>query len=492
MTMGNDGRLRRMLAGSAAVGVLLVAGAAWGQAVAVDVQAQPLDKALRELGKETGTNILFSPKAVAGRRADAVVGRYTPIEAARRLAGSAGLEVVEDGSGALIVRQPGATAVATLQPASFESVDQGSTVEVEEVVVTGSRLRRTTFDSPSPVMDLDREELQESGYLDIAEALTDLPGVDIGVSLTNSQTSVQNNGLSTVDLRSLGQNRTLTLIDGHRTVSNSGNMNAVSLSSIPQFFVDRVEVSTGGASAIYGSDAVAGVVNIITTSKMDGVKARAVAGVTDDGGGSSTEYSLVAGKRVLDDKLFVMVGGTYEKQDGLYATDRKWATQSVTYDPDTNTVSSPDLSTYTPGGRFRSTSFYYNEGGLQTGWVTAKNGYETRDKGTLITPTKRTSGAIKVSYDLTPDIKIWGQFQASQVITHTSRSAATLSNSTTYGVNDEYTIGNIARSNPYVPSAIYSSSTSSISFRRLMSEVGDLKIYNRRTTLRGWAGAEGK
>lgn len=492
MTMGNDGRLRRMLAGSAAVGVLLTAGAAFGQAVAVDVQAQPLDKALRELGKETGTNILFSPKAVAGRRAGAVVGRYTPIEAARRMAGSAGLEVVEDGSGALIVRQPGAAPVATVQPASFEAVDQGPAVQVEEVVVTGSRLRRTTFDSPSPVVDIEREELLESGYTDLAEALTDLPGVDIGVNLSTSQSAVQDNGLSTVSLRSLGQNRTLTLIDGHRTVSNAGNKNAVSLSSIPEFFVDRVEISTGGASAVYGSDAISGVVNIITTSKLDGVKARAVAGVTDDGGGSTQEYSVAAGKRFFDDKLFVLVGGTYEKQDALNATDRDWATQSVAYDPDTNTVSGPDLSTYTPGGRFRSSSFYYDEGGLQKNFVTAVNGYETRKNGTLITPAKRSSAAAKITYDVTSDIKIWGQFQASRVSTNSVREPYALSSSTTYGVNDEYTIGNIARANPYVPSAIYSSSTSSISFRRRMTEVGDLEIYNRRTTLRGWAGAEGK
>lgn len=492
MTMGKDGRLRRMLAGSAAVGVLLTAGAAFGQTVTVDVQAQSLDKALRELGKETGANILFSPKTVAGRRSAAVVGKYTPLEAARRLAGSAGLEVVEDGAGALIVRAPGATPTASVQPASFQAVDQSPAVEVEEVVVTGSRLRRTTFDSPSPIVEVEREDLLESGYVDIAEALTDLPGVDIGVSLSTSQSAVQDNGLSTVSLRSLGQNRTLTLIDGHRTVSNAGNMNAVSLSSIPQFFVDRVEISTGGASAVYGSDAISGVVNIITTTKLDGVKARVVAGVTDAGGGSSTEYSVGAGKRFFGDKLYVMAGATYEKQDALKATDRKWATQSVAYDPATNTVSGPDLSTYTPGGRFRSSSFYYDEGGLKQNFVTALNGYETRDNGTLITPAKRSSGALKVVYDVNSNLKIWGQFQASRVSTNSVREPYGLYNSTTYGVNDEFSIGNIARANPFVPAQIYSSSTSSISFRRRMTEVGELEIYNRRTTLRGWLGAEGK
>jgi iron complex outermembrane recepter protein len=492
MTMGKAGQLRRMLACSAAAGVLLVAGGAFAQAVNVDVPAQSLDKALRELGKETGANILFSPQTVAGRRATAVVGRYTPLEAARRLAGSAGLEVIEDGAGALIVRAPGVITSASVQPASLSAVDPAPAVEVEEVVVTGSRLRRTTFDSPSPMVDVEREELLESGYIDIAEALTDLPGVDIGVNLSTSQSAVQDNGLSTVSLRSLGQNRTLTLIDGHRTVSNAGNMNAVSLSSIPQFFVDRVEVTTGGASAVYGSDAISGVVNIISTTKLDGVRARVVAGITDAGGGSSTEYSVGAGRRFLDDKLYVIAAATFEKQNALRARDRDWALESVVYDPATNNVSGPDLSTYTPGGRFRSSSFYYDEGGLKRNFVTAQNGYETRLNGTLITPAERQSGAMKITYDVSPNLKLWAQFQASRVETHSTREPYGLSNSITYGVNDEFTIGNIARANPFVPTEIYNFATSSISFRRRMTEVGEMRIYNRRTTLRGWAGAEGK
>ncbi|WP_236632238.1 TonB-dependent receptor [Caulobacter sp. BP25] len=489
---GKTGQLRRILAGSAAASVLLVAGGAFAQAVSVDVPAQALDKALRELGKETGANILFSPQTVAGRRASAVVGRYTPLEAARRLTGAAGLEVIEDGSGALIVRAPGATQAASVQPASFAAVDPAPSVEVEEVVVTGSRLRRTTFDSPSPVVDVEREDLLESGYIDIAEALTDLPGVDIGINLSTSQSAVQDNGLSTVSLRSLGQNRTLTLIDGHRTVSNAGNMNAVSLSSIPQFFVDRVEVTTGGASAVYGSDAISGVVNIITTTSLNGVQARAVAGITDAGGGSSTEYSVGAGRRFLDDKLYVIAAATFESQNALRARDRDWALQSVVYAPGTNTVSTPDLSTYTPGGRFRSSSFYYDETGLKRDFVTALNGYETRLNGTLITPAERTSGALRIAYDVSPNLKFWAQFQASRVETHSTREPYGLSNSITYGTNDEFSIGNIARTNPFVPAEIYNFATSSISFRRRMTEVGEMRIYNRRTTLRGWAGAEGK
>ncbi|ATQ43337.1 TonB-dependent receptor [Caulobacter mirabilis] len=485
MNKGYRGALRLALAGSAACGALLFASVSWAQAVAIDVPAQPLAEALRELGKETGVNILFSPQSVADRRAVAVKGNYTPLEAARRLAAQANLEVVEDGSGAIIVRPRSAQA----QPSEGASVDQGS--EVAELVVTGSRLRRTTFDAPTPMVDLDRSDLLESGYTDLGEALTDLPGVDIGVNLSTSQSAVQDNGLSTVSLRSLGQNRTLTLIDGRRTVSNAGNKNAVSLSSIPEFFVDRVEIITGGASAVYGSDAVSGVVNIITESKLEGVRARAVAGITEHGGGSTTEYSVGAGRRFFDDRLYVMASATVETQNILRARDRKWAQRSVLFNPATNSVTVPDLSSTTPGGRYRTNAFFYDDTGLRTNFVTAVNGYDTRLNGTLIAPADYATGALKVTYDVTDNLRIWGQFLASRVETNSVREPYGPTSTTTFGVNDEFTVGNIARNNPYVPTAIFASSTSSISWRRRMMEVGEMEIYNRRTTLRGWVGVEG-
>jgi iron complex outermembrane recepter protein len=488
MKLGNRGALRRVLASSAACGVLLFAGSGWAQAVSVDVAAQPLGAALRELGKETGVNILFSPASVAGRQAVAVKGDYTPLEAARRLAAQSDLDVVEDGSGALIVRSR-TTAVPTSGGApSVAPVPEGV---VDEFVVTGSRLRQTTFESLTPTVDLGREDILESGYGDLGEALSDLPGVDVGVNLTTSQSSVQDNGLSTISLRSLGENRTLTLIDGRRTVSNAGNRNTVSLSSIPEFFVDRVEITTGGASAIYGSDAVSGVVNVITESKMDGVRARVVAGTTDAGGGSTIEYSAAAGGRFVDDRLYVMVGATYERQNALKAAERDRALRSVSYSSSTNTLSGPDLSTYIPGGRFRASNFYFDDTGLHSGFVTAVNGYDTRQNGTLITPAEYTSGAIKLSFDVNDNLKFWGQFLGSRVETDSTREAYALSNTITFGVNDEFSIGNIARSNPFVHPTIYASSSASISFRRRMTEVGPQEIYNRRTTLRGWVGAEG-
>ena len=155
----------------------------------------------------------------------------------------------------------------------------------EAIVVTGSRIARETYDTPAPVIGVTSEDLIESGDSELSETLADLPQL---TSSTNDSTvtgNTQNSGLSSIELRNLGSNRTLVLIDGRRTVSNSGISNLVSLSTIPSDFIDRVEVITGGTSSVYGSDAVAGVVNIITKKNERGLTLRARAGLTSEGDG---------------------------------------------------------------------------------------------------------------------------------------------------------------------------------------------------------------
>ncbi|MGH7020172.1 MAG: TonB-dependent receptor plug domain-containing protein, partial [Brevundimonas sp.] len=473
--------LRHMLTGSACA--LILAGAAAAQTRNFDVPSGELKGALDTYARQAGVQLVYKTEDVRGVRTRGVHEAVDAETALRRLLEGTGLTVQRDSSGALaIIRQ-------TAQKTAWND-DQASTVE--EVVVTGSRLKNV-FDAATPVVSMEREALLEGGYMDLAEALTDIPGVEEGVSLANSQTATQANGLSTISLRNLGENRTLTLIDGHRTVSNAGNKNAVSLSTIPEFFVDRVEVTTGGGSAVYGSDAIAGVVNVITERRLDGVRARVVGGTTYDGGGESIEYSVGAGRRFLDDRLYVMAGATYDRQFKLKATDRERALESIVYEPADNTVSTPDRSTYTDGGRFVSSKWYYDEDGLKPNFVTAVNGYETRRAGTLITPRDNLNGAAKFDYALTDNLKIWGQALYSNVVTDSTREPTSLSSSTTFGVNDEFTVGRMSRTlNPFAPAEIKASASSSgIDFRRRMIEVGPNLIHNERETIRSWIGIEG-
>ena len=120
----------------------------------------------------------------------------------------------------------------------------------EKIIVTGSRLRRDSFSVATPLVTMGRAEIDDTGLGSLSEILVDnIPSISEGSSNSNSQGSVQNTGLSTVQLRNLGTNRTLTLVDGRRVVSNSYSGNYVSLSTIPTGMVDRIEIISGGASA---------------------------------------------------------------------------------------------------------------------------------------------------------------------------------------------------------------------------------------------------
>ena len=145
----------------------------------------------------------------------------------------------------------GSLAVVPIASAQ-ESDNAGDKVDsVEKIQVTGSRLKRDSFSIATPLVTLGSEDIEDTGLGLLSEILVnEIPALSESASNTNTQSSVQNTGLSTINLRDLGTDRTLTLIDGRRVVSNSYSGNFVSLSTIPSGMVDRVEIISGGASAI--------------------------------------------------------------------------------------------------------------------------------------------------------------------------------------------------------------------------------------------------
>ena len=159
---------------------------------------------------------------------------------------------------------------------------------LEEVVVTGSRLRRDSFNVSTPLVTMDDVAIKDTGLGSLAEVLVaEIPAVFMGTTNTNSQSLVNATGLTTVNLRNQGSDRTLVLIDGRRTVPNQYSSNAVSLNTIPTPFIKRIEIITGGSSAAYGSDAIAGVVNIITQTDKVGLGFEARYGATTSAGSPS-------------------------------------------------------------------------------------------------------------------------------------------------------------------------------------------------------------
>ena len=311
---------------------------------------------------------------------------------------------------------------------------------VEKITVTGSRLRRDSFSVATPLATMDREAIEDTGIGSLSDILIDeLPQISEGSSNSNSQSSVQNTGLSTIDLRELGTNRTLTLVDGRRVISNSYSGNYVSLSTIPSGMVDRVEVITGGASAAYGSDAIAGVVNIITQQDKEGFSAKVRGGESVEGGAKEFGLDFDYGSEISGGDGYVFVAASYDKEYGLSYWDRdraqihdSWSYNSslmcnemLTADGDQcmRDITQADwqnLSDDTPGGVFLETSrndtqFWYDGQTLRNDWRDNEEryGHNYQQYTMLRVPDEKASVALKLDYDLTDDVSFYGQVQFS-------------------------------------------------------------------------------
>lgn len=209
--------------------------------------------------------------------------------------------------------------------------------QVEEVVVTGSRIARPEIDQPTPVQVLGAESFQKTGNADVGQVLAQQPAVNFG----GTQQAQQNTGASTsgglslVNLRGLGTNRTLTLVNGKRQVGSDPGNTAFDLNSISASAIQRVEVVTGGASAVYGSDAVTGVVNIITRDNLEGVELEVKGSRSEYGKpGETRGYSVAAGKSFMDGRGSVMVTGTVDTTRTFHHNDQP---DSQSY----NTIANP-------------------------------------------------------------------------------------------------------------------------------------------------------
>jgi len=208
-------------------------------------------------------------------------------------------------------------------PGALAQDDAGADDEVlEEIITTGSRIKRADLDSASPVTVLQRDDILASGLTDVGNLIQTMPsmsGSPIGTTTNNG-----GNGAVLIDLRGMGTSRTVTLINGQRTVDGGD------FQTIPSSMIERVEILKDGASAVYGADAVAGVVNIITRKDFEGVEVSAqTADWFDTEAGVQYSVSLIAGAN-FDRGNFVF-GAEYVDQEEVYQSDTPWAHMQNSY-----------------------------------------------------------------------------------------------------------------------------------------------------------------
>lgn len=302
----------------ASVALLAMADAAQAQVqtpaqISFSVPAGPLGMALNAYASQAGRQLMFTSEQVTGRRTPGLSGRMTADAALDQLLVGSGLVAVQSSTGAWV-----------LQRAQRAELDKA--VTVDDVVVTGTLLRGPG-DTPSPVTVIRRDDLDRTGRATIADALAALPQNYSGsgtptAALVGSDPMQSNSGLANgVNLRGLGPDSTLVLVNGRRMAGAGGRGDFADVSAVPTAAVERVDVLLDGASALYGADAVGGVVNIILRRDFDGQESRLRVGASK-GGGESVIAAHTIGRTWSTGQA--LLSYEFERQNPLGTADRAY------------------------------------------------------------------------------------------------------------------------------------------------------------------------
>lgn len=319
-----------------------------------------------------------------------------------------------------------AASAVTAVPAVAQETDAAAR-PIEEVVITGSRLRRVDEETASPVFVLDAGTIANTGVSTVGDLMMRVPAIS-GAATNPQVNNGGGTGESNVELRGLGAQRTLVLLNGRRIniLGANGTTSAVDINMIPLNMIERVEVLKEGAGAVYGSDAIAGVVNFITKKNWDGADVSVEWGQTGESDGERQSASLTLGS--TGDKLSVLFGANYNKQEAVSAGDREFSANALYL---YGGVVSIGGSSRAPRGRIGLTdatealfpgcgtgSVSRNEGATGAS-VDAANyhcfgdvaddAFNYQPFNLLITPQERTSLFTMLNYELTEGLEAYGE-----------------------------------------------------------------------------------
>lgn len=319
------------------------------EAVQWNIPAQPLTDALIAWSEQSNYVVLIEDDLTTGIRSPELIGAFTSFEALERLLAASGLTYKIQDEETLIVapRLQTASMTAPAEANNAAGMRDSQTAEAggdgvdsqqsrqrgdeppsddqDQIVVTGTRIRGAS--PAAPIQTITRQEIERSGQSQTGELLRTLPqtfrgGLNPTVQPTTVNTNSGLGGDSTVNLRGMGPDATLILVNGRRLAPIGGG-ETTDVSAIPLAALDRVDVLLDGSSALYGADAVAGVVNFIVADDYDGAELRARAGGATQGGGFEQAYSAAAGKRWQDGSF--LVGADYLKQNPIFADERDFS-----------------------------------------------------------------------------------------------------------------------------------------------------------------------
>jgi len=309
---------------------------------------------------------------------------------------------------------------ALAQNAALESAAEVDTIE--EIVVTGTRIPRRDFETPTPLATISSEDLAFSGQATLEETLNRMPQVMPRPGrASNYSADTAGIGSAEVDLRGLGSGRTLVLLNGRR-VAPSGLGNSVDLNKIPQFLIERVEIITGGASTVYGSDAIAGAVNFITKQNYEGLGIETSFSSTERGDAETFDANLSYGHNLADDRGNITVYGNFYERRPLLASAREHT--RVWYLDDwfsgelveaLSEASGAGLITYPPADLGNGpVQVTFDPDGTPREFVKSEDGYNFAETTYLQVPLTRFSVGAMGYFDLNQQLETYFEASFSQ------------------------------------------------------------------------------
>ncbi|GGB19408.1 TonB-dependent receptor [Sphingomonas metalli] len=376
-----------------------------------------------------------------------------------------------------------------------------------DIVVTGSRIQRPDYEAPNPIVSYDAANIRQSGNTNVTNFLQRVPALTNSIDSTRSAGNAQVDGavgqvgLNLLDLRGLGANRTLVLVNGRRHVAGQPDTAAVDINSIPTDLIERVDVLTGAASAIYGADGVSGVVNFILRRDFDGIAARAQAGISERGDAGNRFASLIAGRNFADGRANLTLAYEYNADDPLSNDSRSYLRSE-------NRVNFVNLNNYDP-----SRPGSYKQGPVRDiryidsstyGYVDIA-GVRYRGDGALYRPGARL---VNDSYSLGGDdtpvagyigdifpkterhaLNLLGRFEASDAFKLSLEGKFVQTEVTTLGGYGGNYPATIALDNPYIPTTILNAALAagltSVDVNRNNFDIPRRGEQDRRRTWRG-------
>jgi iron complex outermembrane recepter protein len=373
-------------------------------------------------------------------------------------------------------------------PAFAQDAKPADEASDAEIVVTGSRIARPDLSASVPVAVINPQEIVASGTANVQDILADLPAVGQNISRTSSNFSSTGNGQATVNLRNLGSSRTLVLVNGRRFVAGIPGTSIVDLNTIPTDLIKQVEVVTGGASAVYGSEAIAGVVNFVLDDKFTGVRGRAQGTVSSKGDAGRQYLSLTAGTSFAEDRGHVVVYGQYDNDDGLRSRNRTFSQRDI---PNRSSFAAQGLfsvdGSFAPGAK---TLTFDGFGNVKNYQGANTDGFNRNAERYLALPVQRYLLSGHASYDFSSNLTAYFEGQY----------AKTKSNSRLEPQAVAYTdlpnFDGIPITNPFIPTAIRNAmiaeGVTELPFRRRSNDIFDRSNKNNRNLWRIVAGLKGE